>query len=71
MMVNVEPDGPYVYQPIGACEAEKRVIRKELDPLKTRLFGVAGVSFYTEIKGLTRREAKAVCAALRDLPEED
>ncbi len=53
-----EPDGPYVYQPYGSVSHPKH---NELG----RLWGVAGISLYTEIKGLTKEEAKTIVELFR------
>lgn len=61
-MSAVEPDKPYVYQPYGSVSHPDR------DEIG-RLWGVGGVSLYTEIKGLTKNEAKAVRDALISLQD--
>ncbi len=52
-MVKAEPTGPYVYQPFGSASDPEH-------EAAGRLWGVGGVSEYTEIKGLTKEEAEAV-----------
>jgi hypothetical protein len=52
-----EPEGPYIYQPFGSVTHQEHASCG-------RLYGVAGVSILTEIKGLTKAEAEAVRLAL-------
>ena len=59
-MSQQEPDGPYVYQPLGS-------VSHPAHDRAGRLWGVGGVSLLTTISGLTRAEAHAVVEALRAL----
>jgi len=56
--MNIEPKGPYVYQPYGISDIYNNINGEQ------RLWGVGGVSLYTEIKGLTKEEANAIVDAL-------
>lgn len=56
-----EPDGPYVYQPFGSATHPRN---------GDRLYGVAGVSRFTTINGLTRPEAVAVAQVLLKMRRE-
>lgn len=58
-MTDKEPSRPYVYQPFGA-------ITHPEEKAAGRLWGVAGVSIMTTIRGLTKTEAESVLAALTE-----
>jgi len=59
-MTNVEPKGPYIYQPYGMQDEENWRSGK--------IYGIGGVGGCTTIKGLTERNANRVLAALVDDP---
>ena len=67
-MTSQKPSGPYVYQPIGALELpnDRDDGNRELRGAG-RLWGVGGVGFLTQIKGLTKPEAEAIVEALERL----
>ena len=58
--MDVEPDGPYVYQPYGSGTHKDHAA-------VGRLYGVGGVDWFADIRGLTKEEAEAVVHALRKL----
>ena len=58
-MSEVAPKGPYIYQPFGSVSNPDHAAAG-------RLWGIAGVSLLTQIKGLTKKEAERVLAALID-----
>lgn len=57
-MSETAPEGPYVYQPFGMQDGADRWKRG-------RIYGVGGVSFYAEIKGLTKAEAESIVRTLK------
>lgn len=60
-MSDQEPEEPYVFQPYGVFTSSTNRVGSE------RFYGVAGVSYLTDIKGLTKAEAEAVCETLKKL----
>jgi hypothetical protein len=52
-MVATESAGPYVSQPYGSITHPDKAAAG-------RLWGVAGVNFHADIRGLTKEEAEAV-----------
>ena len=56
-----EPEAPYVYQPGPGLPGEST---------PDRIYGVAGVGLVAIIKGLTKRQAEAVCRALEDIGDD-
>lgn len=59
-MSDQEPRGPYVYQPFGMQHKEHWEAG--------RIYAVASADPLARIEGLTKTEAKAVCAALATRP---
>ncbi len=57
-MSEIEPKEPYIYQPYGS-------VSHPFAATQGRLWGVAGISLVTEIKGLTKAEAEVVLEALK------
>ena len=58
-MSETEPTGPYIYQPYGSVSHP--------DHQKAgRLWGIGGLPWMAEIKGLTKDEAARVLAALKE-----
>lgn len=58
-----EPDEPYIYQPFGALTNPEH---KEAD----RMYGISGMGFYTDIKGLSKKEAKKLLPVCKQIVEE-
>ena len=57
------PEGPYVYQPYGSVS--------NLNPFdESRMYGIAGISLGTTIRGLKKDEAERMLAAWLDTPEQ-
>ena len=59
-MTNMEPDGPYTYQPFGSVSHPNHATAG-------RLWGVSGVSPFTTMNGLTQDEALACTKVLREM----